>query len=261
MMDRNQEFKRSNAFVDDELNREERSEVLAEAARDPRLARELAALNKLKSVVEDSVHVPVLDISAVSEKPRPRRHVVWALAACLILMVAGGIAWHMLPVTPSHGVPVAWAINAHGSWSGEHAKPDLTPRARPANAPLNAHVPDLTAAKLFIAHIGDRKNPDGQPALIVGYRGTRGCRVTLLIDPAPRDLGKQAVHFEVGKVRATVWRAGTLRHLILAEGMAPQRFKMIAETVRRTSLERLPVDKETRTALAHSRATSPPCAA
>ena len=132
---------------------------------------------------------------------------------------------------------------------------------RPANARLDAHVPDLSAAKLRVAHIGELKTPDGMPALVVGYLGTRGCRVTLLVDPAPTGLGEKAIKFRVDQLYGMVWRAGNLRHVILAEGMAQGRFRLIAETVRRSSLERLPVDEPTRTALAHSRAVSPPCAA
>lgn len=260
-MDRKQEFERSNAFVDGELDRETRGEVLAESARDPRLARELSDLNRLKSAIEDSVEVPDIELPATPKRRRVSARAGWAIAASLAFLVMAGIGWTILPVAPSHGVPVAWAMEAHGSWINTGVKPDARTLLRPANAPLNAHVPDLTAAKLFIAHIGDSKNSAGQPALIVGYRGTRGCRVTLLIDPAPATLGEQAINFEVERLRATVWRAGALRHLILAEGMAPQRFKLIAETVRRTSLERLPVDGAARTALAQSRASSPPCAA
>lgn len=260
-MNRKQEFERSNAFVDGELDREERAEVLAESARDPRVARELANLNRLKSAVEDSVEVPDFALPAVPKRRRLSRHVGWAIAASLVILVAAGVVWKTLPVTLSHGVPVAWAIGSHNSWSADGAAPKAGDLLHPANAPLNAYVPDLTAAKLYIAHIGTARNQNGQPALIVGYRGTRGCRVTLLIDPAPKNLGKQAVYFEVERLRATVWRAGALRHVILAEGMAVPRFKLIAEAVRQTSLKRLPVDDRTRTALAQSRESSPPCAA
>ena len=52
-----------------------------------------------------------------------------------------------------------------------------------------------------------------------------------------------ATYFETGGVLAMAWQAGPLRHLILAQGMDRGRFKMIAETVRRASLDRLPVDE------------------
>lgn len=261
VMDRQQNFERSNAFVDGELDRKARGEVLEDSARDPRLAQELSNLNRLKSAIEDSVDVPDIELPAPTSRPWIGSRAVWAIAACLALVAVAGIGWMVVPFAPSHGVPVAWAIETHSSWEPAGVKPNGRAMLRPANAQLNAHVPDLSAAKLYFAHISDSKNPAGLPALVVGYRGTRGCRVTLLIDSSPEKLGEKAINFEIDGLRAVVWKAGPLRHVILAEGMAPQRFKMIAETVRRTSLERLPIDNPTRTALARSRATSPPCAA
>jgi len=259
-MDRQQKFERSNAFVDNELDRKARGEVLEDSARDPRLARELSNLNRLKSAIEDSVDVPDIELAAPMGRRWTGRRAAWATAACLALFAVAGIGWMVVPFAPDHGVPVAWAIETHGSWQNGGVRPDSGALLRPAHARLNAHVPDLSAAKLYIAHISDRRNPAGLPALVVGYRGTRGCRVTLLIDRSPGKLGDKAINFEIDRLRAVVWKAGSLRHVILAEGMAPRRFKLIAETVRRTSLERLPVDDRTRIALARSRAASPPCA-
>lgn len=261
VMDRQQKFERSNAFVDDELDRKARGEVLEDSARDPRLARELSNLNRLKSEVEDSVEVPDIELPAPTSRPWIGSRAIWTIAACLALIAVAGIEWMIVPFSPGHGVPVAWAIETHGSWEDAGVKPNGSAILRPANARLNARVPDLSAAKLYIAHIDDGKNPAGLPALVIGYRGTRGCRVTLLIDPSPEQLGDKAINFEIDRLRAVVWKAGPLRHVILAEGMAPQRFKLIAQTVRRNSLERLPVDDPARTALARSRAASPPCAA
>lgn len=263
-MDRKQTFERSNAFVDGELDRRDRSGVLKDAAEDPRLAQELSNIERLKTAVSDSVDAPEFDLSAMTGKHGGRgawRRPVMAFAACLVLFVAAGIAWSVIRSSgPNHGVPVAWAISVHNSWAKEDG-PAKSPIMRPANIRLNAHVPDLSAAKLHIAHIGESKNLDGMPAMIVGYRGTRGCRVTLLIDGSASETDSKAIFFKVDSVIAMVWRAGSLRHVILAEGMAEPRFRLIAETVRRTSLERLPVDDPTRMALAQSRAESPPCAA
>jgi hypothetical protein len=173
-----------------------------------------------------------------------------------------GIGWWVAPAgAPNHGVPVAWAIETHRSWRGSGAETGAKPLLRPAKVRVDAHVPDLSAAKLRVAHIGETPAPDGGPAMVVGYVGTRGCRVTLLMDSTPSDLDATATYFETGGVLAMAWQAGPLRHLILAQGMDRGRFKMIAETVRRASLDRLPVDEPTRTALARSRAQSLPCAA
>ncbi|NQU70922.1 MAG: hypothetical protein HQ514_10255 [Rhodospirillales bacterium] len=268
-MDRKQTFERSNAFADGELDRQGRSEVLKDAAEDPRLARELSNLERLKSAISDSVDTPDINLAAMTGKHgghRSWRRPVMAMAACLVLFVAAGLAWSVIgPGVGSggsnHGVPVAWAIGAHNSWSSADSASQSRVVLRPANIRLNAHVPDLSAAKLHIAHIGESRTLGGLPAMVIGYRGTRGCRVTLLIDGSPAEPGGKAIFFKVDKLIAMIWQAGSLRHVILAEGMAEARFRLIAETVRRTSLERLPVDDVTRMALAQSRAKSPPCAA
>lgn len=260
-MDRKSEFERSNAFADGELDRDVRAEVLEEAARDPRLAKELSDLTRLKAALEDSVEVPEIDLGDKSRRPAGRRMAL-ALAACLALVALTGIGWWLAPAgAPNHGVPVAWAIESHGSWRGAGAETAAKPLPRPAKVRLDAHVPDLSAARLRVAHVGELPAPGGGRALVVGYLGTRGCRVTLLMDSTPSDLDATATYFETGGVLAMAWQAGPLRHLILAQGMDRGRFKMIAETVRRASLDRLPVDQPTRTALARSRAQSPPCAA
>ena len=86
-MDRKQEFERSNAFVDDELDRKARGEVLAGAARDPRLAKELSDLNRLKSMVEDSVDVPHMELPAPPAGRGRRYRVAMAMATGLALLV------------------------------------------------------------------------------------------------------------------------------------------------------------------------------
>jgi hypothetical protein len=272
-MDRKQTFERSNAFADGELDQQGRSDVLKDAAEDSRLARELSNLERLKSAISDSVDAPDLDLAAMTGKHGGHsswRRPVMAMAACLVLFVAAGLAWSVIGSgvgsgRSNHGVPVAWAIGAHNSWANEDAPSQSQAQSRavkrPANARLNAHVPDLSAAKLHISHIGESQTLDGLPAMVIGYRGTRGCRVTLLIDGSQAEPGGKAVFFKVDKLIAMVWQAGSLRHVILAEGMAEARFRLIAETVRRTSLERLPVDDATRMALAQSREKNPPCAA
>lgn len=260
-MNRKDAFEQANAFVDGELDRDGRSETLARAAGDPRAVQELADLARLKSAVEDSVDVPELSLpeAGLRRATGGRRRLIPALAACLLLAIVSGAAmlWNGADA-PANGLPVAWAVEAHESW---HAAPPGTPLLRPASLKFDPHVPDLSAAKLRIAHIGEIRAPGGAPALVVGYKGTRGCRVSLIADAAPKGFAIAPVFYETAALKAMVWRAGTLRYQILARGMATARFRQIAETVRRGSLDRLPLDDATRMALARSRAKSTPCAA
>jgi hypothetical protein len=58
---------------------------------------------------------------------------------------------------------------------------------------------------------------------------------------------------------AYAWRVGGLGHVLLAEGMDPGRFQLIAETLRDATVKRLQPDPRTRVALHRSRAESAPC--
>lgn len=260
-MDRKSEFERSNAFADGELDRESRSEVLAAASRDQRLAKELSDLTKLKSAVEDCIEVPEINL-ALKTRGGPSLRMGLAVAASLALAVLAGVGWWLIAATaPSIGVPIAWAMEAHRSWVDGGSEAAVHPPFWPAGTRLDAHVPDLSAAKLRVAHVGELVAPGGGRALMVGYLGTRGCRVTLLMERTKSDLGAAATYMESEGVLAMAWQAGPLRHLIIAQGMDRSRFRVIAEAVHRASQERLPIDEPTRTALARSRAASPPCAA
>lgn len=257
-MDRKQKFERSNAFVDNELDRKARDEVLEDMATDPHLAQELSILSKLKSAAEDSVDVPDIVLPVTPKRRWRRRYAGWATAASLALVAIVGVDWMTVPFAPSHGVPVAWAAEIHDSWKDSGIIPNARAKLRLANHRLKVNVPDFSAPTLYIAHIGDSKNPAGLPALVIGYSGTQGCRMTLLIDPSVEKLGDKAINFEIAGLRGMVWKAGPLRHIVLAKGMAPSHFQLIAETFRRTSLERSPIDDTTRTALAQN---LPSCAA
>ena len=262
MTDRKPEFERSNAFIDNELGRDVRDEVLATAARDPRLARELSVLSRLKSAAEDSVDLPDIEIPVLPGRRVLGRRAAVAVAASVALFMLVGVGWTLLGQRgPDHGMPVAWAIEAHRSWQTGVAESALAAMLHPAQMRLDAHVPDLSSAGLRLAHLGEGRTPDGKPALVAGYRGTRGCRVTLFVNRSPAGFAEKAIYFEVDRLVAVVWGAGGLRHAIIAEGMGNERFRLIAETVRRASLERLPIKEDRRMALAKSRASSPPCAA
>ena len=100
-----------------------------------------------------------------------------------------------------------------------------------------------------------------EPLEFLGYAGTRGCKVTLIAAAAPGPLVDEPRFFEQGGRTAYGWRVGQVGYLLVAEGMARERLDLIADSVRRASLERLPLNEETRTALMQNRRDSKPCLA
>jgi hypothetical protein len=67
------------------------------------------------------------------------------------------------------------------------------------------------------------------------------------------------VRYDRGAGRGYAWRGGKRGYLLLAEGMDEARLALLAETLRRFTLERRPFKPETRTALRESREHSAPC--
>lgn len=264
MTDGRPDFELLNAYVDGELDAERASDVANAVARDPGLAREVAMITRLRSAIAESVEVPPLDLPRHREAGAGRRG--WALAAGLAAFVVAGT---MLAQQVDRPLPYAWlvpALKLHAAWAPPVAGFEpvgngvrVTPAAGPALA--RAYVPDLTAAKLYVAYVSEGHRMAGRDALVVGYTGTRGCKVTLVVAPSAAPLDEEPVLFERGGREAYAWRTGRLDYLLVAEGMDAERFRLIAETVHRTSVERLPVDTETRTALLDSRRRSAPCLA
>jgi hypothetical protein len=250
------------AYVDGELDPERAAEVMAAVARDPALARELSALTRLKAALGQSVAVPELEI-ARARPVRGRHYAIAACAALLIAVAAVALSFALFGGAPS--ADLAWARAAHRSWSGTAAAAGAAVPLPVAGAPAafvpGAYVPDLAAAKLSVVHVGRARGPAGGAAMVIGYRGTRGCKVSLIVTAGAGRFTRALEAVVLTPYRGFAWRAGRLDYLIVAEGMAQPRLALIARSVRATSLRRLPLDRKTRIALARSRAASPPCRA
>ena len=250
-------FEELNAYVDNELPAERAADVARAIARDPELARQVAALSRLRAVTAESVEAPVLELPAA-----PRRPARWLVAACLAgLLIAGAAGLGvMLPERPQSGDWLAAAWQLHDGWTLPEAGSADQALRQPAKFAAT-YVPDLSASKLALVHVAQRPGPDDGPALVVGYRGTRGCKVTLVIAAAggPLEAPPGPVTRQAKLTHA--WRSDAFAYVLMAEGMDPKRFRLIAESVERASIKRLPFDEETRSALLENRRASKPCLA
>jgi len=155
---------------------------------------------------------------------------------------------------------VDWAAALHHDWEGTSLPAESAAVAVPARLPLSPHVPDLSANGLELAHAAVKQTPEGAPALVLGYLGSRGCRVTMIATRISSPAGEPILLVRAG-LRARFWQVGPLGYMLLAEGMSPSRFQLISKTIFRATRNRTPFGAETRTALRRNRAASPPCLA
>jgi anti-sigma factor RsiW len=261
MTNRRISFETLNAYVDGEMDTAAAADVAAAIAEDAALAHEVAALCRLRSAVAESMEAPPLSVPI----PPPTSNRVTAIAAGVAIMIF--IAGSLLVSTVGRDPGVGWlerTWQAHRGWSLE----DVAAPARPtlqfaqfAKAVPGAYVPDLSASRLSLVHAALVPFTDKRQALLAGYRGTRGCRISLLVFASPGSLGKTLEPLRDGDNEAYGWRSGSLGYVILSDGMDSDRFRLLAETVLRASRQHLPFDKETRVALRNSRDKSAPCMA
>ncbi len=251
-----------NAYVDGELPAPEAAAVARALAHDRALAHQVASLTRLKATVQDEVEPIEL------AWPRPRRR-IWrpaALAASLLLACALGLAAALAPWREA-GAPklLAQAQTLHLAWTALEGRPATPVRAGVVLATLHrlgpqAYLPDLSAARLTLGWLQALRLPgDAGPALHVGYRGTRGCKISLLVVRGGAGLPEALARYDEAALTTYAWRSGAHGYLLTAEGMDENRLELIARTVQRASLERSPFDGKTRTALRRSRERSVPC--
>jgi len=260
--DRTQDLERISAYVDGELDAAARAEVIRTAANDPAFARELIAHERLKGALADLVEVPDIRLPAPPRRNRVAR-AAFAVAASLVLLVAAAAGWTVFREHGKAGEEIALdrAIETHRAWSVNVGRKNSAVALWRASGVPDAYVPDLSSNGLNIGHVSGTAAAGDGKALVIGYMGSRGCRVTLIMQSSGESRGADPIYAEIGAVRVYSWRAGTLAYRMLAEGMATARFRLIAASVRRASFDHLPLDADTRVALARSRARSAPCAA
>jgi hypothetical protein len=249
-----------NAYIDGELSHAEAADVMTAAAEDPAVARELSALMRTKAALAGTAVAPPLAL-----KPPPRsRRIRYAAAAAAALAIAVSAFYSVTPTGSDPTIDAPWTATAHRGWTGAEPPAALRPATAGGFVSFGrsaAYIPDLAAARLSVAHIGEVPLVSGRSALIVGYRGTRGCALTVAIVEAT-EIGGDGIHrLAADGLRGRAWRAGAFGYYVVAEGMAESRFDGIANGIREATLRHAPMSPETRTALARSRASSPPCKA
>lgn len=254
-----------NAYVDGELEPARQAEVAEALARDPKLARKVATVTRLKQAVRDNGETdmdarPPIDLTGAWG---PARRIAAVAAAVLLGVALGGIAGQWEGDAPPQWQADAQAL--HRDWANAT---DVDASASATSALLLAatadfgsppFVPDLTAGKLTLARI-TRAQIGDSAALHLGYTGTRGCRVSMMVLASPEGLPGQFTRRSGPEGTGYAWQVGGLGYVLQGAGMGEARLDGLAEAAYAATLQNRQPDDETRTALRRKRASSPPCA-
>lgn len=257
-----------NAYVDGELDAGRAESVARAVACDAEVAAQVAALRRLKTVAGRAVEQTPPAAPAPPRRQAVRRLAVLRLgvAACLaVLLLSAGLLLAERMIGPGRASLVARGWAGHEAWlaggAGGGVEPSFLLTALAGLGP-QARVPQLDAAKLRLDHVAMLPGSgDGGALLHLGYRGLRGCRLSLFIFAAegdwPGDYASAAGEGRLG----VGWQVADLGYLLLARGMDPGRFDLIAATVAEATRLRQPFDAAARSALRRSREAGPPCRA
>lgn len=243
------DWERLNAFADGELGPAETAAVRARLARDPDLAADLARIRTAKAALGRLAPDPAS--APGSARGGMRRWAAAALAASVVLAVGVSVAW---VVSGPGGEIRLTAAEIHDRLSARSyvlATDGQVAQSLGRSLP-DVTVPDFAAAQLTLVDI-ETWGAGPQARIAAHYRGRRGCRVTLLTEPA----GEGA---EAAASTAHRWQAQGTAYTLVADGMAPLRFAALgdyAEAVTGARAQDAP--EPLRRTLEAETAAAPPC--
>lgn len=255
------------AYVDGELSPGDDARVAQAIAQDPRLARRVATLSRVKLALSGLAVAPPTQVRLPNLRWSRAMLAVAASVGLLVAVLSG-----MLTGLFHFGGGVEhWARQAaiaHAEWASVPASPDATEvdanlyLASMDRLKLPVHAPDLTSAKLWLTYLKLIEAEGEHPAALhLGYTGRHGCRLTLWVTAAPHGADTGLSEFREGNTRSFRWNQDRIAYALFATGMAEDRFTMIAVKVHEATRKMRGFDDETRMALQEVSGKAPPCAA
>jgi hypothetical protein len=255
-------FETLNAYVDGELNAADTADVAMAIANDAQLAQQVSALTRLRSAIIEGAETPEIELQKAPANTNKTGSGLLVASIAFIAFITGSIMLSSFVDNPFLPQWYQETVNALESWpeGSDHDVP-LIEATAPSGSLVGAYVPDLSAAKLFVNHVQETTVPVLGNMRVIGYRGTRGCRVILAVFAKGGSFPSERTLIQDGHSQTYAWRAGKLGYAMIADGMDANRFGLVVKSVHETTLRRLPVDAETRIALGESRRSSAPCLA
>ncbi|WP_417452462.1 hypothetical protein [Kiloniella sp.] len=265
-----------NAFVDGELSPSQEVWVKTCAGTDPKVASEITRLRVLKNALAGSVLKDQDESRSCEKKVIGYRKIAGGfsvLAAVIALfMIVSPVGYFSVGYfsvgyfsSPDFDL---WALDLHTELSDQsfvvselEYKPLI---AAAVSGSLQA--PDLTGSKLYLVDLSIGTF-DRDDAIVMHYRGLRGCRVSLLVTPVQndpkKDSGEDQVPFsnlsQTKNLISDFWTGERFRFALLATGMERKRFDSIVTYLKFQGERNLPSSDEAQYAMEQAYAQSNPC--
>lgn len=255
------DWKTLNAYVDGELAPAAMARVAEALADDPGLAQQMAKLRRLKSAVFQS-RPPACPPISLEPRRAGRRTLV--AAALLLIALFGSLLSGLLPEPGTTPDQLEQVVAAHQAWRDAGTSADLSSsgsllKSSLEQLQLDAYIPDLSPAGLRYHGIRRIAAASGR-GLHVGYRGSHGCQVSLIVFPGAGKLSGELKTFEHAAGRIYGWQVRSNTFYLLAPRMDPRRLRQVAAAVHRMTRAHTPMDRGTTLALNQARTQAPPCA-
>jgi hypothetical protein len=246
-----------NAYVDGELPPDQAARVAQAIADDRELAKEVAALLRLKTATMAAFDREPPALPQAKRKTVRIGTAVWVasttLAAVLIAATIG-----FLTTVPSHTGPDRIIALMNG-WSRDSAP---SPRSRPLSRTREAKDKSLATllqglADLQLTIIRSEEAADG---MAFDLLGPSGCRLAVWTGPSSINLDTvPALQSRLRTRAAVIWQADNAQFLLVSHNTPEQRFAAMAAALQRATQDPSPMDGVALSLVAKARSQGSPC--
>lgn len=242
------EWERLNALADGELAPAEQRAMAERLASSPATTERLRGIVRLKQELEALPADEAPPLPSISTSSRPRWRQVAAIAAVLVIASAVALTPVLLRRDTSESFLVA-SLAAHEQFASASSQPEA------AIAPAAAAPVASELARLGLQLVWQKIAANGE--VRIGFVGTRGCRLSLHVSPHAQLTSRADPAIST----LTGWNAQGRSYFLIATGMPPARFELIAGFIKALTSE--PADKlePLRTALQSDWRSAQPCLA
>src|SRR5581483_8708919 len=249
------------AYVDGELSPDRAARVAQAVADDRELAREVAALLRLKTATIAAFDVQAPPMLEVARRSRPKHTVTWAASAALIGVMLLAATTVGFVATRSNQTDGDRIVALKDAWNTDRALSPKSPLVSATSMAKDGNLIRLLQglAEVQLSIIRSQQVADG---MAFDLLGPSGCRLAVWAGPASVNLATApALQRELRTRRAIVWRADSMQFLLISQNVPEQKFAAMVAALQRATQEISPTDSTTLSLLAEARSQGSPCVA